>query len=47
MRVALIGAGSWGTSLALVLNSNGHQVTCWTIEQSTIKDVQKKQENSR
>ncbi len=47
MRVALIGAGSWGTSLALVLHSNKHQVRCWTIEQSTIRDVTTKHENSR
>ena len=47
MNVALIGAGSWGTALALVLNQNKHQVKCWTIEQSTIDDVKKKGENSR
>jgi len=47
MRVALIGAGSWGTSLALVLHSNKHRVRCYTIEQSTIDDVRTKQENSR
>ncbi len=47
MRVALIGAGSWGTSLALVLHANNHQVRCYTIEQSTIYDVQTKGENVR
>lgn len=47
MKIALIGAGSWGTSLALVLHHNKHQVRCWTIEQSTITNVQKKGENSR
>ena len=47
MRIALIGAGSWGTSLALVLHSNKHRVRCYTIEQSTIDDVRTKHENSR
>ncbi len=47
MNVALIGAGSWGTALALVLHQNKHQVKCWTIEQSTIDDVKTKGENSR
>lgn len=47
MRIALIGAGSWGTALAMVLNSNKHRVRCYTIEQSTIDDVANKQENSR
>jgi len=47
MRVALVGAGSWGTSLALVLNSNKHQVCCYTIEQETLDDVKNKKENAR
>lgn len=29
MNVSVIGAGSWGTVLAQILNDNGHQVTLW------------------
>lgn len=29
MRVTIVGAGSWGTALALVLHSNGHEITLW------------------
>ncbi|MCD4691991.1 MAG: NAD(P)H-dependent glycerol-3-phosphate dehydrogenase [Calditrichales bacterium] len=47
MRAAVIGSGSWGTTLALVLNNNGHHVNCWTIEQTTLDDVREKKENSR
>lgn len=47
MHVALIGAGSWGTALALVLNENKHQVACWTIDEDTINDVRTKGENAK
>ena len=47
MNVAIIGAGSWGTALGMVLNQNGHRVRLWTIEKSTIDDVNSKRENSR
>ena len=29
LRVAVIGAGSWGTALAQVAALNGHEVTLW------------------
>ncbi len=29
MKVTVLGAGSWGTTLALVLLGNGHDVTLW------------------
>ena len=30
-NVSVMGAGSWGTALALLLHSNGHKVTVWSI----------------
>jgi glycerol-3-phosphate dehydrogenase (NAD(P)+) len=30
MQVTVLGAGSWGTTLALVLLGNGHEVNLWT-----------------
>lgn len=30
MKVTVLGAGAWGTALALVLIENGHEVTLWT-----------------
>ena len=29
MRTCVLGAGSWGTTLAIVLAENGHEVSLW------------------
>jgi len=36
-RISVIGAGSWGTALAVLLNKNGHQVTIWSHRASQIE----------
>ena len=36
-KVAIIGAGSWGTALSVVLHNNGHEVTIWSIIEDEIK----------
>ena len=36
-RVGIIGAGSWGTALSLVLANNGHSVEIWSIVESEIE----------
>lgn len=30
-KVSILGAGSWGTALAILLGNNGHEVTLWSI----------------
>ena len=35
-KVGILGAGSWGTALATVLNKNGHDVTIWSIVEEEI-----------
>ena len=37
-RVAVLGAGSWGTALAQVLAENGHDVRLWGHRQSQIDE---------
>ena len=36
MNVAVLGAGTWGTALAKVLDSNSHNVTLWHYKQSFV-----------
>lgn len=44
-RVGVIGAGSWGIALAVVLAKNGHQVTVWSILEEEITMLKEKHEH--
>lgn len=45
-RVGIIGAGSWGTALSLVLANNGHSVEIWSIVESEIEMLKEKHEHT-
>lgn len=47
MRVTVLGAGSWGTTLALILHINGHQVTLWGHRAEHTDAIKKYHENKR
>ena len=34
MKIGILGAGTWGSALARILNNNGHEVTLWYHRQS-------------
>lgn len=46
-KVAVLGAGSWGTALALQLARNGHQVRLWGHRRSHILALKNERENTR
>lgn len=36
-RIGILGAGSWGTALAILLHDNGHNVTVWSIHEKEVE----------
>lgn len=45
MRIAVIGAGSWGTTLADLLARNGHAVTLWAREPEVVASIRDRHVN--
>ena len=46
MRIAVVGAGSWGTTLADMLVRNGHDVRLWAREAQVVECIRKNRLNS-
>lgn len=46
-RIAVLGAGSWGTALADVLSRNGHDVVLWAWEPDVAREIAEKHRNDR
>jgi len=44
-NVSVIGAGSWGTALALLLCKNGHDVTVWSYKEEEVRTLSEKREH--
>ena len=44
-KIGIIGAGSWGTALAVVLAKNGHDVIVWSIIEDEIAMLNEKREH--
>lgn len=46
MNITVLGAGSWGTTLAVLLHSNAHQVILWSYDQKLAEKIREYHENS-
>ena len=44
-NVGILGAGSWGTALSVLLSDNGHHVTVWSIDEQEVEMLQTKREH--
>ena len=45
-RIAVLGAGSWGTTLADLLGRKGNEVRLWAFEPEVAASVNRSRENS-
>jgi glycerol-3-phosphate dehydrogenase (NAD(P)+) len=46
MRIGVIGAGGWGTTLSILLYENGHHVTLWSYGREDARIMNEKRENA-
>ena len=44
-KVSVIGAGSWGTALSILLHSNGHEVALWSIMEAEVAMLNEQHEH--
>lgn len=46
-RISVIGAGSWGTTLAILLAGKGHEVLLWVFEKDELPKLEKEKINTK
>lgn len=46
-KIAVLGAGSWGSTLANMLTENGHQVVLWSRDEEQVKQLNEEHINPR
>ncbi len=46
-KISILGAGSWGIAIAMLLNNNGHDITVWSVLEDEIAMLNEKHEHTR
>ncbi|MBV9959090.1 MAG: NAD(P)-binding domain-containing protein, partial [Acidobacteria bacterium] len=46
VRIAVIGAGSWGTALSIIAGRAGHSVRLWSRNESVVEEINHRHVNS-
>ena len=44
-KIGILGAGTWGTAIGILLSDNGHDVTMWSKIEKEAKDLDKSRDN--
>ena len=47
VKIGVLGAGSWGLGLAMLLHNNGHDVTVWSVFPDEINELNATRENQK
>jgi glycerol-3-phosphate dehydrogenase (NAD(P)+) len=47
MRIAVLGAGGWGTTLAILLSDNKHKVSLWTYSEDQARAIRETRTNAQ
>jgi len=47
MKIGVIGAGSWGTTISILLAENKHDVMLWSYEKNVAKEINELRENKK
>ena len=45
-KIGILGGGSWGIALAVLLHNNGHEITVWSALETEIRMLQEKHEHN-
>jgi glycerol-3-phosphate dehydrogenase (NAD(P)+) len=46
-KISIMGAGSWGLGLSILLNNNGHDVTVWSVFEQELDVLRTEHENKK
>ena len=46
-KIVVIGAGSWGTTLAVLLADKEYDVSLWTHREETYKEISSRRKNTK
>lgn len=46
-RITILGDGAWGTTLAILLSKNGHDVLVWSVFSDHLEELDRKRENKK